>query len=95
MPKGNAVELQPPAHPTLECEGASPVGLSPRPFPASPLFLRSICQFSVSPALFFNVKAKTAFPCLTASLRSASDALRASFMASKAAEEGNAAAMHQ
>lgn len=76
-------------------QGVSPVGLSPRPFPTSPLFLRSICQLSVSPALFFNVKANTAFPCLTASLRSASDAVRASFMVSKASEEGNAAAIHQ
>lgn len=74
---------------------AVPVGLSPRPFPTSPLFLRSICQLSVSPALFFNVKANTAFPCLTASLRSASEAVRASFITSKASEEGNASTVCQ
>jgi hypothetical protein len=67
-----------------------PVGLSPSPFPTSPLFFRSICQLSVSPALFFNVKANTAFPCLIASFRSASDDWRAALMASKASEEGKA-----
>ncbi len=71
-------------------KGHSPVGLSPRPFPTSPLFFRSICQLSVSPALFFNVKANTAFPCLIASLRSASETWRAALMASKASEEGKA-----
>lgn len=86
----NAFEPLYPALLITECD--LPVGLSPRPFPTSPLFLRSICQLSVSPALFFNVKAKTACPCLTASLRSASDAVRASLIASKASEEGNAPA---
>jgi hypothetical protein len=68
--------------------GNAPVGFSPRPLPTSPLFFRSICQLSVSPALFFNVKANTAFPCLIASFRSASDAWRAALMASKASDEG-------
>jgi len=70
--------------------GSVPVGLSPRPLPTSPLFFRSICQLSVSPVLFFSVNANTAFPCLTASLRSASEAWSAALMASKASEEGNA-----
>lgn len=65
-----------------------PVGFSPSPLPTVPLFFRSMCQLSVSPAAFFSVKAKTAFPCLIASFLSASLAERASLMASKAAEEG-------
>lgn len=67
-----------------------PVGLSPSPFPTSPLFFKSMCQLSVSPALFFSVNANTAFPCLMASFLSASDE-RALLMASKASDEGNAA----
>lgn len=47
-------------------------------------------QLSVSPALFFRVKAKTALACLMASFRSASDAPRALLISSKAAEEGKA-----
>jgi hypothetical protein len=69
-----------------------PVGFSPSPFPTSPLLLRSMCQLSVSPALFFSVNANTAFPCLIASLRSASEAVRALLITSKASEEGNASA---
>jgi hypothetical protein len=46
-------------------------------------------QLSVSPAVFLRVKEKMALPCLMASLRSASLALRAALMASKAAEAGN------
>lgn len=67
-----------------------PVGLSPRPFPTSPLVRRSRCQLSVSPALFFRVKAKTELACLMASLRAAS-VLRAALIISKASEAGNAA----
>lgn len=66
------------------------VGLSPSPLPTSPLLLRSMCQLSVSPALFFSVNAKTALPCLIAALRSASDEVSALLMTSKASEEGNA-----
>jgi len=46
-------------------------------------------QLSFSPLVFFSVKAKTAPPCLMASFRSASLALMASLMASKAADDGN------
>lgn len=46
-------------------------------------------QLSVSPAAFLRVKAKTALPCFMASLRSASEALRALLISSKAAEAGN------
>jgi hypothetical protein len=74
--------------------GALPVGFVPRPVPTSPFCLRSMCQLSVSPAAFFRVKAKTAFPCLTASFFSASLEFRAALMASKAAEEGNFSADH-
>jgi hypothetical protein len=69
-----------------------PVGLSPRPLETTPLFLRSTFQLSVSPALFFRVKAKTEPACLMAFLRSASSLERASLIASKASEAGNAAA---
>jgi len=65
------------------------VGFSPRPVETAPLFLRSMFQLSVSPAAFLRVKAKTALPCLMASLRSASLALRASLISSKATDEGN------
>lgn len=68
-----------------------PVGLSPRPFVTSPLLLRSMFQLSVSPALFFRVKANTAFPCFMAFLRSASEEVRALLIRSKASEAGNAA----
>lgn len=71
--------------------GILPVGFSPRPLPTVPVFFRSMCQLSVSPAAFFSVKAKTAFPCLIASFLSAS-LVSASLMASKAAEEGNLSA---
>ena len=53
------------------------------------MFLRSMFQLSVSPAAFLRVKAKMALPCFRASLRSASLALRAAWIASKASEEGN------
>jgi hypothetical protein len=66
-----------------------PVGLLPSPLPTVPLCLRSMCQLSVSPALFFNVKANTAFPCLMASFLSASLEVRALLIASKPADEGN------
>ena len=72
--------------------GCLPVGLVPTPEPTAPFSFRSICQLSVSPALFFNVKAKTALPCLIASFRSASLDCRASLIASKATEEGNLSA---
>jgi hypothetical protein len=68
------------------------VGLSPSPFATSPLVLKSMCQLSVSPALFFNVKANTALPCLIASFRSASEEVRAALMSSKACDEGKASA---
>lgn len=48
-----------------------------------------MCQLAVSPAWFLRVKAKTALPCLMASLRSASLPERTWLMASKAADEGN------
>lgn len=48
-----------------------------------------MCQLSVSPSLFFRVKAKTPLPCLIAALRSSSLDLNDSLMTSKAAEEGN------
>lgn len=64
------------------------MGLSPSPLPTSPLFLRSMCQLSVSPAAFLRVKANTALPCLMAVFFSAGS-LRAELMASKAADEGN------
>lgn len=70
-----------------------PVGFSPSPFPTVPFSLRSMCQLSVSPALFFKVKAKTALADLRALLRAASSALRASLMASKASEAGKEAVM--
>jgi len=54
-----------------------------------PFSLRSMCQLSVSPALFFSVNAKKAFPCLMASFLSASLEFRAELIASKAADEGN------
>ena len=61
-----------------------------RPLPTAPLSLRSRYQESVSPAGFFNVKAKIAPPaCLMAALRSDS-VERTEEMASKAAEEGKA-----
>ena len=65
------------------------MGFSPRPLETAPLFFRSMFQLSVSPAAFLRVKAKTALPCFMASLRSASLALRASLIWSKAAEAGN------
>lgn len=68
--------------------GMLPVGFSPRPLATVPFSLRSICQLSVSPALFFMLKAKMALPCLIASFRSAS-LCKASLIASKATEEGN------
>jgi hypothetical protein len=65
-----------------------PSGASP--LPTVPLSLRSRYQDSVSPAGFFNVKAKIAPPaCLMAALRSDS-VERTEEMASKAAEEGKA-----
>ena len=70
----------------------APVGLSPRPFVTSPLVLRSMFQLSVSPALFFRVKAKTALPCLIAFFRSVSSEVRALLITLKASEAGNAAA---
>ena len=57
------------------------------------MFLRSMFQLSVSPAAFLRVKAKMALPCFRASLRSASLALRAAWIASKASEEGNLSAL--
>jgi hypothetical protein len=51
-------------------------------------------QLSVSPALFFNVKANTALPCLMASLRSASEDVRAELMISNASEAGKAATVY-
>ena len=77
---------------TALAERHIPVGLVPSPFPTSPFSLRSICQLSVSPALFFNVNANTAFPCLIASCRSASEDVRAALIASKASEEGKESA---
>lgn len=71
--------------------GSLPVGLSPSPFSTVPRLFRSTFQLSVSPALFFRVKAKVALACLMAFLRSASLELRAVLMASKASEEGKAA----
>jgi hypothetical protein len=68
------------------------VGLSPSPFSTVPRLLRSTFQLSVSPALFFKVKAKVAFACFMAFLRSASSELRAVLMTSKASEAGNEAA---
>lgn len=59
------------------------------PVATLPDSLRSMCQLSVSPALFLRVKAKTALPCLMASLRSSGLESRAEAMASKATEEGN------
>lgn len=64
------------------------MGLAPVPVATLPDSLRSMCQLSVSPALFLRVKAKTALACLMASLRTSS-LVSASEMASKAAEEGN------
>jgi hypothetical protein len=57
-----------------------------------PFSFRSMCQLSVSPAVFLSVNAKTALPCLIASFLSASLACREALMASKAAEEGNLSA---
>ena len=65
-----------------------PVGFVPSPFPTSPFSFKSMCQLSVSPALFLSVKAKTAFPCLIASLRSASEEVKALLITSKASEAG-------
>lgn len=67
------------------------VGFSPTPLETVPVDFRSIFHESSSPALFLRVKAKTALPDLMASLRSASEEERASFIASNATEEGNAA----
>ena len=67
-----------------------PFGFVPRPFETTPLSLRSMFQLSVAPSLFFSVKANTAFPCLIAALRSASDDERAALMTSKASEAGKA-----
>jgi hypothetical protein len=50
-------------------------------------------QLSVSPALFFRVKAKTALLCLTAFLRSVSSEVRTPLITSKASEAGNAATL--
>lgn len=58
------------------------------PFLTSPFSFRSIYQLSVSPAWFFNTKAKTAFPFLTASARSEGEDCREALMASKAVEAG-------
>ena len=77
------------------CRDNPPVGFSPRPLETAPVFLRSMFQLSVSPAAFLRVKAKMALPCLSASLRSASLALRAAWIASKAAEEGNLSVCRQ
>lgn len=52
-----------------------------------------MCQLSVSPALFFSVKAKIALPSLMADLRSASEDVRAALISSKALEAGNASAL--
>lgn len=71
-----------------------PFGFSPRPLPTSPLFLRSMCQLSVSPAAFLRVKAKTALPCFMASLRSASLAVSTLLISSNAAEAGNLSVSH-
>ena len=60
------------------------------PLATSPFSFKSMCQLSVSPALFFSVKAKTALPCLTASLRSVGEDWRESLIASNPAEEGKA-----
>jgi hypothetical protein len=49
-----------------------------------------MCQDSWAPVLFLRVKAKMAPPFLMASSRSVEE-VRAAFMASKAAEEGNLA----
>lgn len=65
-----------------------PAGASP--FETTPLSFRSMCQASSWPLVFLSLNAKMALPLLTASLRSASDEVRELFMASKAAEEGNA-----
>jgi hypothetical protein len=75
---------------TIYSEDVLPVGFEPNPFPTSPFSLRSMCQLSVSPALFLSVNAKTAPPCFTASFRSASEAVSALLMASNASEDGNA-----
>lgn len=71
-----------------------PVGLSPSPLLTTPSFFRSMCQLSVSPALFLRVKAKTDCPILMAFLRSASSDWRDALMASKASEAGNAAVQY-
>lgn len=68
-----------------------PFALAGRPFRTAPLSFKSMCQLSVSPALFFRVNAKMALPFLIASLRSASEDWRASLMASKASEDGKEA----
>jgi len=65
-----------------------PAGASP--LATSPFSFRSICQLSVAPELFFNVKAKMALPFLMASARSASLDWSESLIASKAADEGKA-----
>lgn len=65
-----------------------PSGLAPTPVPTAPVFLRSMCQLASSPLAFLRTKAYTPLPCLMASARSASLALMAALMASKAAEEG-------
>lgn len=69
-----------------------PVGLSPagaRPFPTVPVFLRSMYQLSVFPAVFLSVKVKMAFPLAMASFFCAGS-LRPSSIMSKATEEANA-----
>lgn len=65
-----------------------PAGASP--FATSPFSFKSMCQLSVAPAPFFNVKAKIALPFLMASFRSASLEWSDSLMASKATDEGKA-----
>jgi hypothetical protein len=68
-----------------------PFALAGRPFRTSPLSFKSMCQLSVSPALFFSVNANMALPFLMASLRSVSEDWRASLMASNASEDGKEA----
>ena len=62
-----------------------PSGAVPRP--TVPVSFRSMCHDSSLPA-FLSLKAKMPLPDLMAALRSAGDADREAWIASKAAEEG-------
>ena len=66
--------------------GASPLATEPDCF-------RSMCHAASCPAAFLSLKAKIALPLSMASFLSSGEELREDWMASKAADDGNASGM--